>query len=393
RRSILRIALLINDLLAINRNRGILPQKKLSRSRTINAEAVKKIFPRVNKDRLEGGAVWYDGCIEEYQRLLMEVLKFSIQMGSVALNYLKATDLLLSEKKVKGIVARDMESDQTYEFNAPVVINAAGPWSRDLARHFDKDYPSLFIKRLLNWNVLFDKQSLSRYSLGLTCHQGNEHTYFFHNWKNRLLVGTGELEVEKSDTDRVVPREAMEKFIDDINGLVPGLDLTEKNILRVYSGVLPATDAGKLAVRETIIDHSSHNGPRGLFSVSGVKFTTSRLVAEKTIGQIFPDSIKISDNENLKYETILDISFGYEWEPESEIQLGILKEIMDKESVVHLSDLLLRRTSIGDNPLRTKKILEKIKGLFDWSEEKWEAEVDLLRKELNNKKPFEIDIA
>ncbi|MCK4836895.1 MAG: FAD-dependent oxidoreductase, partial [Candidatus Aminicenantes bacterium] len=50
RRSILRIALLINDLLAINRNRGILPQKKLSRSRTINAEAVKKIFPRVNKD-------------------------------------------------------------------------------------------------------------------------------------------------------------------------------------------------------------------------------------------------------------------------------------------------------------------------------------------------------
>jgi glycerol-3-phosphate dehydrogenase len=382
RRSILRMAVLINDLLSLNRNRGIHPQWRLARSRTINSGSVEKIFPAVNREGLQGGAVWHDGGIEEYQRLLMEILKFSLNQGGKAFNYLKATDLLTSLKKVNGILTRDMESGRVFEFQAPVVINATGPWSRDLARQFDRDYPSLFLKRLLNWNVLFDRESLSSYSLGLTASQGKGHTYFFHNWKNRLLVGTGELVVDPSNTERIVPRRAMEKFMADINELVPGLALTEKNILRVYSGVLPATRSGRLSVRETIINHANHNGPRGLYSISGVKFTTSRLVAEKVIRQIFPDLKKIPDSTSPIPLQIQDITVDYDWIPENDSQLTMIKVILEKESVIHLGDLLLRRTSIGDNPLRARKILNKIKKLFDWDDRRWNTEVELLEEEL-----------
>ena len=37
-----------------------------------------------------------------------------------------------------------------------------------------------------------------------------------------------------------------------------------------------------------ILGHGDHGGPAGLFSVSGVKYTTSRLVAEKTMRRVFP---------------------------------------------------------------------------------------------------------
>lgn len=383
RRGILRMAVLVNDLLSLTRNRGVPPGNRLPRSRTVSAPSVEGIFPGVEKKRLQGGAVWYDGAISEYQRLLMEILKTAVNRGGGALNYLRATELLRGEKRVRGITGRDMESGREYEFLAPRVINAAGPWSRELAGRFDRDHPALFPKRLLNWNILFDRESLSPYSLGLTAEGETEHTYFFHNWKNRLLVGTGEQVVDQSETETLVSRPAMETFMGDLNGMVPELDLSENDILRVYSGVLPATPDGRLAVRETLIDHGRTDGPEGLFSISGVKFTTARLVAEKTIRRIFPESQTLPGPPLPTGEQDREHPLPYDWLPQNHDPLDFFKDILKDESVVHLGDLLLRRTSIGDNPARTRDILDKLRPLFPWDDSRWKAEVDSLEKELN----------
>ncbi|MCK4943604.1 MAG: hypothetical protein KAS65_08500, partial [Candidatus Aminicenantes bacterium] len=52
------------------------------------------------------------------------------------------------------------------------------------------------------------------------------------------------------------------------------------------------------------------------------------------------------------------------------------------ESVIHLSDLILRRTSLGDNPRRIDSVLAKIRPLFEWDEEKWQQEIIRLKKEI-----------
>ena len=66
------------------------------------------------------------------------------------------------------------------------------------------------------------------------------------DYTSRLLVGTGELVVEKSDTETTVPPEEMEKFIADINRVAPGINLSKENVMRVYPGILPATEKGIL---------------------------------------------------------------------------------------------------------------------------------------------------
>ncbi len=123
----------------------------------------------------------------------MELLRWACALGATALNYVQAEDLLQHNAQVRGVRARDVLTDTVREFRAPVVVNAAGPWCRELAQKFDRDYPALFRRRLLLFNVLFKRKALSEYALALVPPQRPGHTYFVHNWKGRMLAGTGEV--------------------------------------------------------------------------------------------------------------------------------------------------------------------------------------------------------
>lgn len=382
RAPILMAGLLLNDILSFYRNTSVKKEKRLPNGKIISKQRTCELFPGVDTGGLKNSAVWYDANIQEYQRLMIELIKTANASGGDALNYISVEELLKAGQSAAGVRAVDVETGREYEFKAPVVINAAGHWSRDTAETFDRDHEPLFKKRLLLWNVLFNREALSPYALGLMPEKGKGHTYFFHPWKNRLLLGTGEIIVQKSDIETVVPHVEMEKFIDDVNKMAPALKLTETDIQRVYSGVLPATDKGKLANREVIFDHASAGGPKGLFSISGVKFTTSRLVADKTLARVFPNESKVSHEEILGRIERGNISFDYEWEPSGEGDLNLLKGIIETESVVHLSDLILRRTSLGDHPERALRILPKLRPLFDWDDLKWNEEVTVLKRSI-----------
>lgn len=380
RNPILRAGIILNDILSFNRNKNVTQNRHLPNGKILYPKKIEEVFPKVDKQGLKGGAVWYDANIEEFQRLMMEVIKTATASGATVLNYVEARELLKTgDNTTAGVRAKDTETNEIYEFKAPKVINAAGPWSRDMADAFDKDHYDLFKKRLLLWNVLFDREALSKYALGLSTKKGGGHTYFFHPWKNRLLVGTGEIVVEKNENETTVPRIEMEKFIGDLNNMVPELNLSENDVQKIYSGVLPAKENGSLANREVIFDHGINNGPKGLYSISGVKFTTARLVADKTLSKMFPQNKKQSHDSILQKNPPENLSFNYDWTPNTDEDLKTLKDIIDNESVLHLPDLLLRRTSLADNPKRALEILPKLKPLFDYNDTQWNEEIKKLK--------------
>ena len=389
RKSVFRIGLPVNDILSFDRNFSVSREKHLPGGKVLSKEKTIELFPSVDTNELKGGMVWYDGCLTEFQGFYIAALKLAVQMGAKALNYVEAVGLIRQNDEVSGVKGKDRESGKEFAFNAPVVINACGPWSRDTAGIFEKDYPRLFKKRKLLWNVLFDREALSSHALGLRSKAGL--VYVCHPWKGRLLVGSPEKLVEKSEAETVAPFQKMEEFIRDINEIVSGLGLEYKDILRVYPGVLPAEPDGSFSGRPAFIDHHKNGGVKGLYSISGVKFTTARLESDRVLGRIFRHKKAISYDEMLSKKEICCHSMAYDWQPNGEDDLEILKKIIKEESVVHLSDLILRRTSLGDNPPRALAILAKIRSLFDWDNKKWDEEVDLLRKQLRegfpNQKP------
>ncbi len=382
RAEIMRVALLLNDMLGLARNRGVCAGKRLDQGKVVGRHFTRVAFPQVERRGLQGGALWYDAAMPEHQRLLMEILRWACGLGASALNYVEGQSLLLHHGRVHGVLAADRLSGQNVEFRAPVVINAAGPWCRQLAQEFDQDYPRLFRQRLLLFNILFKRKALSEYALALVPPRRPDRTYFVHNWKNRMLAGTGEVLVP-AEAENPRPRpEDTAAFIADMNDAVPELSLGEKDIEHVYFGILPATVSGKLAGREVILDHGEHQGPAGLFSVSGVKYTTSRLVAEKTLKRIFPGSRpqKASPPETANSGRWF---FDYDWRPPADWDANDLKPLVGEEAVVHLDDLLFRRTGLGENRRRALDMLPRLRPLFPWNDLRWQQECARLKGQLD----------
>lgn len=381
--SVFRVALLINDILSFKRNKNISTDSQLPGGKIISSEEVKKIFPQVDDSNLKGGAVWYDGSMPNSHRIIIEALKWSCSLGSYALNYFEVTELLKDKKKVKGVKAYDKESKKIYEFNSNVIINAAGPWCRELAKNFDKDYKELF-KNSIAWNVLFNKKSISDHALAVIPNKPNAKTYFIRPWKGMLLAGTVHEACNEKTKSSIPSEDSVNKFIEDLNSSVKNLNLKLEDILQIYSGFLPAKEEGSdiLASKEKIIDHSKENGIEGLFSVSGVKFTTARLVAEKTIKMIFKNIDKIDTDR--KEKSSLEY-FDFLWDQDSlnPEEMENLKNIISSESVKHLDDLILRRTSLGDNPARAAALAGQVCSLFNWDNNQVEEEIKRLKDYYN----------
>lgn len=97
-----------------------------------------------------------------------------------------------------------------------------------------------------------------------------------------MFASTGHAPAEEGATDPVPGDEAIDEFISDLNLVLGDLKLTRDDIEHVYSGYLPVTENGgtTLTKRAYIHDHAQHGGPKNLFSISGIKFTTAHKEAE-----------------------------------------------------------------------------------------------------------------
>jgi len=381
RASIMRAGLRLNDCLGLKRNAGVATAKCLPQGKVVGKRFTRNAFPQVDPKDLQASALWYDAAAPEHQRLLMEILRWVCDLGATALNYVQGKNLLLHHGKVGGVLASDNQSGQRFEFRAPIVINATGPWCRQLARKFDRDYPQLLRNRLLLFNILFKRKALSEYALALIPPGRPDHTYFVHNWKGRLLAGTAEIPVAAENENPAPRPEDILDFIANMNDAVPELLLTEKDIEHVYAGILPATATGKLSGREMILDHGTQGGPAGLFSVSGVKYTTSRLVAEKTMKKVFP-GCKVKKISPPAAANSGRWFFAYDWQEAAEDDFAGLKSLIEEEAVVHLDDLVFRRTGLGENRRCVVELLPRLRSLFSWNDGRWQQECERLLEQI-----------
>src|SRR3990172_4858416 len=156
---LLRMGLLAYEFLSYKPNQGVRSDRHILPGRIIDATQTREIFSDVDTEGLQGGAIWYDAFMPDSQRVLMEILRWACNYGATALNYVEAVQLLKDKKGIAGIIAIDHESGQYHEFRTNVVVNACGPWCRDIAARFDRDEPTLF-RSMMAWNVLFNRKAL-----------------------------------------------------------------------------------------------------------------------------------------------------------------------------------------------------------------------------------------
>jgi glycerol-3-phosphate dehydrogenase len=394
---VLRLGLLAYDILSGNRNRGVVPERKISSGLMLDREETRRAFPLVDMEGLKGGAVWYDAIVPDSQRLIVEVLRLSTEHGATVLNYVEAGNLLLNGgKRVAGVAGVDRASGESFEFRGDTVINAGGPWCRDLAARFDRDEPALF-RSMLAWNVLFDRKPLGEYGVAVAPKKPKGRTYFLLPYKGKVFAGTGHAPWLSESRSPMPSREGMEEFLADLNMAIPGFNAGMEDILRVFPGLQSAKKEGgtDFAVRDVFVDHSAHGGPGGFYTISGVKLTTARRLAERTLSRIFPGKAvppDLSVDGPFTHKPISCGKWDYEcdWRP-AEGDTGweeALKALIAEEAVLHLDDLVLRRTTLWENPFRAVEIAPLLCRLFSWDGERTKTETERLKEKLLNRNLF-----
>jgi glycerol-3-phosphate dehydrogenase len=282
------IALLINKIIGFDQNGLPGTQKHLPGGRLIDKEECLRLFPGVYEKGLTGAV------------LVVSFVRSADQTGAELANYVEATELLIKGSRVTGIKARDVLTGDELIIQARTVINASGPWLDRILRPINGNRLGRRASLSKAFNLLIRRQLFSDHAVGVysqnackdrdTILDKRSRLFFINPWHNRSLIGTAHLRYDADPDNFQVTGAEIQAFINEINDAYPAADIKFRDVDRVYGGLLPANDdetAVQLLRQHHLYDHQKEDGVDGLISVSGVKFTEARHVAEKTVDTIF----------------------------------------------------------------------------------------------------------
>ena len=296
RRAALRAAMFTSDLMSIDRNRGLPPAQRIPRGTLLSRREAALLTDGFNfgAGACTGAAMFYDAQVLSPERLVLSIVAAAARDGAVVANYIEATDHLREGTRTSGVVARDVLSGHGLEIRARLTVNCVGPWTGERVRALSSAGDRRF--GLVKAAVLVVRNLGLRAALAVPCHGHSDRAelidrgyrnLFLSPWRGLTLVGTFYAPHHDGPDRCTVSERDVDTWIGALTTACPDLELSCDDVLNVYCGLLPRAPAGasslELSKRSTIIDHAHEHGVEGVLSVSGVKFTTARSVAERAI--------------------------------------------------------------------------------------------------------------
>jgi glycerol-3-phosphate dehydrogenase len=330
-REALAVALRLHDLIGLDRNDDVPPERRIPPSRLLSRQEVKGIVPGLDDPRLSGGAVWFDAQVTHAERLIMAFCHAAADAGAALANYVAAIGFLRSGRAVTGIRARDVEGGGELQVRGRMVVIATGPGvDRLLARAEAKAVGG---PMALGMNLVVRRAFVTTHAVGA---RSGGRFLFLVPWRDRSIVGTA------YDPPTATPDVPLSRFVEEARRAFPWAGLERGDVSLVHRGRVPARPGGgALEMRSRVVDHETEDGIPGLVSMRGVKLTTARAEAEKAVDLIFRRLGRAAPRCRTA-TTLLS-----EARP---LQGGVADQIrraVREEMAIHLTDVVLRRTDIG----------------------------------------------
>lgn len=404
-REAMKIALLLNDLISCDRNWPIQDASHhIPNGRVISKDECLKYLPGLDSEGLTGGAVFSDAQVYNSERLTLAFLHSADTAGAKLANYAAVTNFLRQGDRVTGAIVQDQLTGQCVEIQAKLIINTAGPWIhkiQGLAHSSSATSGEVLLAKAVNLVV---PKFIEQYAVGLSSKTRYRDTdavldkgsrfLFTVPWRQASMVGTWYFPYRQSPEDVSVSEIELQTCLEDINAAYPSANLSREDIAYVHCGLLPSngisekTGDVQLTKHYRLIDHRK-NGLSGLLTVSGVKYTTARDVAQKVIdraGQMLRIPLTpsqthrtpihgghIRDMEALlkqaqqhseaklpfsvvqrlvytygtDHQMLLDTLKSTEQSPWEQLLTAEVQHAVRNEMAVHLTDVVLRRTDLG----------------------------------------------
>lgn len=322
------LALLANDVLTADRNRGVPEERHIGRGRIVSAAEVARLVPGIEATGLTGGAMWFDAQVDSTERLVLSLVAAAAGAGAVVANYVVVTSLDNDGGRVRGATARDRLTGRSLQIRARHVLDAAGPRARSLmGTGLTRHVPHLEAVNLVLRRRLADVAVGSRV----------EGRYFVAvPWRDRSIVGTAYAPygIAREDLARALLEDARRAF--------PWAKLTAADIALTHHGRVPGKgDASGLWTRSQVFDHGREFGVKGLLSLVGAKYTTARATAEQAIDLVFVHSGQPPRPSRTAVTPLPDADLL-----DGSLEMQVHRAVRD-EMALTLSDAVRRRLDLG----------------------------------------------
>ena len=410
-------------------------QRQMPRHRMVYKKQALSQIPALTPKIVALGT-YYDALVNAPERLVLELVTDGLRLssGSEAFNGCDVTG------HTKDGLILEMPDSSTRHVQTSMVVNAAGPWIDQLNKRLGIEGRLIGGTRgshiLLNHPALLEQ--LDGRMLYFEADDGRILLVF--PYEGRALVGSTDIPAEDPDTVHCTEQETS-YFIDSLRTLLPGLNFDKEQIVYAYSGIRPLPYTDGVAPGLISRDHSAplaaptDTRAFSVISLVGGKWTTFRAFSEEVSNTVLDkldklrsctteelpigggrgmpvddvsrqrwiDATAAATGASLERVAILLGRYGTTAHAIAEhegAELILFPDAPDfseaeiewlarHEQVLHLSDLLLRRTPLAIRGGLTPKLCQRIASIvahaLDWDREREQVELADLEKLLESK--------
>ena len=232
--------------------------------------------PELNPDLLSAVRV-PDGAIDPF-KLVLENARDAESRGAKFFLHTEVISFILDRDKARGITAKDLVSGEEYSIEASCIVNASGAWTNQVL-----NLAGLHVDMALSkGSLLITNQRISQKVIN-RCRPPSDGDIIVPN-DTVSILGTTSIRSERIEHFEVTPSE-VSLLIAQTSEMVPAL--RQARLIRAYAGIRPLIQSGRsgedrsISRGFTLIDHGKRDGIRNLYTMTGGKLMTYRLMAEK----------------------------------------------------------------------------------------------------------------
>ena len=369
------------------------------RSGWYDAAHVLQQLPWLLRERLLG-AVHYEDARTDDARLVMRLILEAIAGGGQALNYVRASITTAIDGRVDGVSLRDSVDGASRRIRSQMVINATGVWAEGLSGAPAGAPP---LRPLRGSHLIFPTAVLPLPAAVSWLHPRDRRPIFAYPWEGATVFGTTDLDHDQPLDDPCMTPEEEAYLMEGLHAEFPGLSIAAHQALSRYAGVRPVIASGKANPSAESRESAQWVAP-GLIGITGGKLTTFRVTAHQVLSEaarqcpvlkparkrapLFRDTVspalrhpRISARFGAQSGRLIADSLPQELEPIGETPYcwAELRWAATHEHVVHLQDLLMRRTRLGlVSPQGGAVFLDRIgaicRSALGWDDTRWGQE-------------------
>ena len=184
---------------------------------------------------------------------------------------------------------RDSKTNIEQTVHARAIVNAAGPWVKDLLSSIDTPATKETVKHIKGSHIIVPRVHDAPHAYILQNKDGRI-VFVIPYFERFSLIGTTDVPVTEFDAPHISADET--QYLLDLANTYLAKPLTHQDIKSTYAGVRPLYDDGddnpSQVTRDYTLKLDHHAGGAPLLNIYGGKITTYRKLAEHAVEKLLP---------------------------------------------------------------------------------------------------------